>query len=95
MTSNPSLERTARLIAENVASAVERDLDSGALHPLMREALVVELLRALLPAMPAQSAAALVDACNRCLGHFAGFELLIPRVEAVDLDDGSVTMRQG
>ncbi|MCJ2093763.1 hypothetical protein MKK67_14870 [Methylobacterium sp. J-072] len=78
-----------------MASAVERDLDKGALHPLMREALVVELLRALLPAMPTQSGAALAEACNRCLSHFAGFQPPVPQIEAVDLDDGSVTMRQG
>ncbi|MCJ2093155.1 hypothetical protein MKK67_11695 [Methylobacterium sp. J-072] len=78
-----------------MASAVERDLDKGALHPLMREALVVELLRALLPAMLTQSGAALAEACNRCLGHFAGFQPPAPQVEVIDLDDGVVTMRQG
>lgn len=45
MMSSPGLERTARLIAENVASAVDRAQENAVLHPLIREALVVELLR--------------------------------------------------
>lgn len=85
--------RAARAIAENVASAVEREQQNIALHPLIREALMVELLRALLPVMPARSGAALVDACNRCLDRFTGLQSPPQRVEAVDPDDGSVTMR--
>ena len=92
---SPGLERTARLIEENVASAVERNLNKGALHPLMREALLVELLRALLPAMPTQSAAAQVATCNRCLDYFAGFQGPGRRIKAIDLADGSVTTRRG
>ena len=95
MMHSAGLERMARRIAETVTSAVDRDRDDRALHPLMREALVVELLRALLPAMPSRSGAALVEACNRCLGRFAGFELAAPQVQTVDPDDGSVTMRGG
>jgi hypothetical protein len=92
---SPGLERTARVIAENVASAVERGLDSSALHPLIREALMVELLRELLSVMPTSSGLDLADACNRCLHRIAGLHLPIPRVEAVDPGDGSVTMQEG
>ena len=93
MMPSPGLERTARVIAENVTSAVERDLDNSALHPLIREALMVEMLRAVLSVMPTSSGLDLAAACNRCLDRIAGLHLPIPRVAAVDPDDGSVTMR--
>lgn len=92
---DPDIATAARVIAESVASAIEREHKRGALHPLMREALVVELLRRLLPAMSSPSGVALADACNWCLDHFAGFHRPAPQVASVDLADGSVTMRKG
>ena len=88
-------ETVARVIADNVASAVEHQQRRGALHPPMREALVIELLRALLSVMPTQSGAALVKACNLSLGQFAGLQVTRPRVETVSMVDGPVTMRAG
>lgn len=92
MMSSPSLERTARLIAENVVSAVEREQENTSLHPLIYEALIVELLREVLSVMPTESGVVLADACNRCLDRIADLHLPTLRVAAVDPDDGSVMM---
>lgn len=93
MMPSPGLERAARVVAVNVASAVERGLDSSALHPLIRQALMVALLRELLSVMPTSSGRDLADACNRCLDRLAGLHLPIPRVTSVDPDDGMVAPR--
>jgi hypothetical protein len=99
MMQSPDLERTARLIAENVVSAVEREQETTPfqppLHPLIREALMVKLLRELLRVMPTQSGAVLADACNQCLDRFTSLKFSAARVEAIDPDDGSVAMREG
>lgn len=92
MMQSPGSERTARLIAENVVSAIEYAQESTSLHPLIHEALMVELLREVLSVMPTQSSAVLADACNRCLDRISGLHLPTPRVQAIDPEDGSVTM---
>lgn len=94
MMPSPGLERTARLIAENVIAAVAREPAAAALHPLMRDALMVALLREILPAMPAGSGEALAAACNRCLDRLTDLHMAMPRVETVDLFDGAVTLRR-
>ena len=93
----PDLERAARVVAENVASAVEREQEGPSHHPLIREALMVELLRALLPVMPLQSSAALVEALQslrRLLRRFPGGGGRAT-VRGGRPGDGSVTMRRG
>jgi hypothetical protein len=92
MVRSPEIEAAARIIAENVISAVERERENTSLHPLICEALTVELLRGLLSVMPTQSGTVLADACNRCLDRIADLHLPTPRVAAVDPEDGSVTM---
>ena len=52
------------------------------------------LVRHLLAVMPTDASEVLAAACNRGLNEAAGaVSLGGPRVEAVDLADGSVTMR--
>ena len=88
-------ERAAKIVAENVVSAVMRDPSSPLRNtPRAREAAVTAIIIELLRVMPTRDSDRLAAACNRGLS-----ELLIaassgPRVEAVDPDDGSVTMRQ-
>ena len=90
---SPELERFATLIADNVVSAFERDRDGAPFHPTMRVTLVSVLVRSLLLVMPTTSSDALAAACNRGLDDVVGAICLVgPRVEAVDPNDGSVTM---
>jgi hypothetical protein len=89
---SPEIEAAVRIIAENVVLAVEREQENIALHPLIYDALMVELLREVLSVMPTESGTVLVNACSRCLDRIADFHLPTPRVTAVDPADGSVTM---
>ncbi|MGU3330317.1 hypothetical protein ACLBXB_25670 [Methylobacterium mesophilicum] len=96
MLDSPTLESAAHIIAENVVSAVERECNDASFDDLARETVVARLLREILFAMPTRSSRALATACNRALDNTAGvMGLSSPRVEAVNPDDGSVTMRQG
>ena len=95
MVRSPRLERTAQIIAENVVSAFERDRDGAGFHPTDRETIVATRLRCLLAVMPTASRDVLALACNRGLDDALGeIRPANPRVAAVDLDDGSVTMRR-
>jgi hypothetical protein len=93
----PDLEQAARVIAENVVSAVEHGRHGiGGLKRPAHTAAITELMRVLLSVMPTDDSAVLAAACNSVLADiFVAMGLTGPRVEAVDLDDGSVTMRQG
>ena len=94
MTHGPDIETAAKVIAENVVSAFEREQDGAEFRPTAREAIVSVLVRSLLVIMPTTSSDVLVAACNRGLDDMVGAAGLVsPRVEAVDPDDGSVTMR--
>ena len=94
MMQSPVLESAAHIIAENVASAFERACDGADFDDFSREAIVARLLRDLLSVMPTQCSNTLTAACNRALDNTAGvMGLSGPRVETVDPDDGSVTMR--
>ena len=93
MMPSPDLERFAALIANNVISACEREQDGAEVHPNARETTVSVLVRYLLFVMPTTSSDLLAAACNRGLDDVVGaVGLISPRVEAVDPDDGSVTM---
>ena len=86
----------ARLIAENVASAFARECDDAGFDDFFREIVVARLLREILSVMPTRSSNTLTAACNRALDNTAGVMGLSGlRVEAVDPNDGSVTMRHG
>jgi hypothetical protein len=91
----PDIEAAAQIIAENVVSAFERGrLGIGGLKHVERAAAVSELMCRLLSVMPTDDSAILAAACNIVLADiFAAMGLTGPRVEAVDPDDGSVTMR--
>ena len=92
----PDVEVAAKVIAENVVSAVERECNDAGFDDQARETIVARLLREILFVMPTRSSNTLTAACNRALDNTAGvMGLSGPRVEAVDPDDGSVTMRQG
>lgn len=94
MKPNPDLERFATLIADNVVSTFERDRDGAPFRPTMRVTVVSVLVRSLLLVMPTASSHALASACNRGLDDvLEAIGLGGPRDEAVDPDDGSVTMR--
>ncbi|TXN00060.1 hypothetical protein FV242_23340 [Methylobacterium sp. WL64] len=94
MLNSPTLESAAHIIAENVVSAVERECNDAGFDDLARETVVARLLREILFAMPTRSSKTLATACNRALDNTAGvMGLSSPRVEAVDPNDGSVTMR--
>lgn len=93
MMPSPDLERFAALIANNVVSAFEREQDGAEFHPIARETTVSVLVRCLLVVMPTTSSDVLTKACNRGLDDVVGaVGLVSTRVEAVDPDDGSVTM---
>ena len=90
----PGLESAAHIIAENVASAFERARADADVNDLFRETVVARLLREILFVMPTQCSNTPTAACNCALDNTVGvMGLSGPRVEAVDPDDGSVTMR--
>jgi hypothetical protein len=90
---SPGLERTAHIIAENVASAIARDPASPLRdRPRAREAVLTAIMVELLRVMPTDDSDRLAAACNRALDELAITGLPRPRVSAVDPDDGSVTM---
>ena len=87
-------ESVAHIIAENVASAFEHECDGDSFDDRVREIIVARLVRNLLSAMPTRSSNVLTAACNRALDDTVGETGFIgPRVENIDLEDGSVTMR--
>jgi len=91
----PNLEQAAQVIAENVVSAVIRDLSSLRDTPMARDAAVTAIMIELLRVMPTEDSDRLAEACNRGLGELVITEALGPIVEAVDPENGSVTMRVG
>lgn len=94
MMHTPDLERFAHVTADNVVSAVMRDPQSPLRNtPAAREAAVTAILVELLRALPTEDSDRLAGACNRGLGELMITEASGPVVEAVDPDDGSVTMR--
>ncbi|MGH1574997.1 hypothetical protein ACRAWG_35585 [Methylobacterium sp. P31] len=78
-------------VAENVVSAYERFREEPYL-PERRAAAVAGFLRELLAVMPTTSGAVLVTACNRHLSTLPDHGWFSPRVETIDLTDGSVTL---
>ena len=88
-------ETAAKIIADNVVSAYARDRDgSGALNPGVRDIVVGKLVQALVRVLPSEDGAFLATVCNFTLvDALGGMDTGGPRVEAVDPDDGSVTMR--
>ena len=89
-------ETAARIIAENVVSAALRDAASSLRDTSMaRDAAITAIMIELLRIMPTDDSDGLAEACNRGLGELAIIGALGPLVEAVDPDDGSVTMRAG
>ena len=90
----PDLKQFALIIAENVASAFESARKGKAFQTGEREMVVAGLMRELLPVLPTADKDALAEACNRYISVMAEVGLNGPRVEAVDLNDGSVAMRK-
>jgi hypothetical protein len=91
----PEVEIAAKIIAENVILAVEHGQHGvGGLKRTEHTAALADLMRALLNVMPTDDSADLAAACNNVLADiFAAMGLNGPRVEAVHLNDGSVTVR--
>ncbi|MHB2204922.1 hypothetical protein [Methylobacterium sp. CM6257] len=90
------VESAVKVIAENVISTFARDHDgAGAFLAAGRDMALGGLMRELLGVMPTDDSHVLAAACNRFLDRLATMSTPGPRVEAVDPDDGSVTMRQG
>ncbi|GJE53203.1 hypothetical protein GOFOIKOB_6279 [Methylobacterium tardum] len=93
--SGPDLEQAAKIIAENVVSALMRDQRSPLRDTVMsRDAAMTAIMVELLRVMPTEDSERLAEACNRGIGELAITGMLGSRVGAVDPDDGSVTMRQ-
>ena len=94
---NRDYEQAARIIAENVVSAFERGRHGiGGLKTVERAAAISELMRRLLTVLPTEDSDVLAAACNSVLDDvLAAMGLPGSRVESVDPDDGSVTMRRG
>ena len=95
MMHGPDIEIAAKIIAENVISAVEHGRHGiGGLKRAEHAVALADLMHAVLNVMPTDDSAVLAAACNSVLADiFAAMGLTGPRVEAVDPDDGSVTMR--
>lgn len=92
----PDIEQAAKIIAENVVLAVMRDpMPSLRDTPIAREAAVTAIMIELLRVMPTEDSDRLAGACNRGLGELMITEVSGPVVDAVDPNDGSVTVRQG
>lgn len=92
---NINVEAAAKIIAENVVWAFEHGRHGvGGFKHIERAAAADELMRVLLGVMPTADSAVLATTCNGVLAEiFAAMGLTGPRVEAVDAEDGSVTMR--
>lgn len=91
---DPDVETAAKVIAENVVSAFVREREEpGGFTGAGRDMAVAGLMRELLGVMPTDDGDVLAAACNRFLDRLAAMNMPGPRVEAVDPDDGSVTMR--
>ena len=92
--SGPDSETAAKVIAENVVSAFEREREgAGGFIGAGHDIAIGGLMRELLAVMPTDDSDVLAAACNRFLDTLATMSMPGPRVEAVDPDDGSVTMR--
>ena len=87
----PDVETAARIIAENVVSAYERFREEPYL-PEKRAVAVAGFLRELLTVMPTSSGAVLATACNRHLSTLPDHGWFSPRIETIDVTDGSVTL---
>ena len=79
------------MVAENVVSAYELFRDEPYL-PEKRALAVARFLRELLAVMPTTSGAGLTTACNRHLSTLPDHGWFNPRLEMVDITDGSVTL---
>ena len=91
--SGPDVETAAKIIAENVVSAFERERDGiGGFIGAGRDMALAGVMRELLDVMPTDDSNVLAAACNRFLDRLTPMGMPGPRVEAVDPDDGSVTM---
>ena len=95
MTQSLALERFANLIAGNVVSAYIRESEGlRNVNPPVREIVVSKLVQDLLRILPAGDGAFLATVCNFSLADtLGGMDTGGPRVEMVDPDNGSVTMR--
>lgn len=90
----PDIETAARIIAENVVSAIKHGRHGiGGLKRPAQTAAITALMRTLLSVMPTDDSAILATACNSVLADiFTAMGLTGRRVEAVDPDDESVTL---
>lgn len=92
--SGPDLETAAKVIAENVVSAYAREQQEiGGFSDVGWDMAVSSMMGELLAVMPTEDSDVLAAACNRFLDRLATMSMPGPRVEAVDPDDGAVTMR--
>ena len=93
MMPSPGLERAAQVVAENAVLAFERGWNGAGPMLAERNALMRAIVRELLAVMPTTSGEQLAEACNRGLEVMTGTGIVGPRIELVDVSDGSVTMR--
>ncbi|WP_147028067.1 hypothetical protein [Methylobacterium oxalidis] len=90
----PDADRVARTVAENVYAAYSRQI-SGATHPQTEQTMLARLAEAIRPQVPSGAPGAIIEAANGVLDAWERQdpEVRGPRVSAIDLIDGSVTVR--
>ncbi|MER2269758.1 hypothetical protein [Methylobacterium oxalidis] len=90
----PDADRVARTVAENVYAAYSRQM-SGATHPQTEQTMLARLAEAIRPQVPSGAPGAIIEAANGVLDAWERQdpEVRGPRVSAIDLIDGSVTVR--
>ena len=93
MNDTPSVDRTARTIAENVYAAYMRQAE-GPIHPQLEQTLVTRLVEVIRTEVPGGTARDIVGAANTVLDawELQDGEIHGPRVSAFNSVDGSVSM---
>ena len=90
----PDVDKAARTIAENVYAAFTR-IATMPTEPLAEQTVLTRLVEAIRLEIQQGSMPAIVDAANGALDAWEQRDKDVhgPRVEAIDLRDGAVTMR--
>ena len=88
-------QAAAQIIAENVVSAYVRARPGiNTIGRTVRDIAMGALMQALLRVLPTDDGKLLTDVCNFALDDaLGGIDPSGPRIEAIDPDDGVVTMR--
>ncbi|WP_375454129.1 hypothetical protein [uncultured Methylobacterium sp.] len=91
--------RTLRVATRHLGRALPECVSDGAFvhaEPLAEQTVLTRLVEAIRPQIPSGSMPAIVDAANGALDAWEQRDEAVrgPRVKAIDLHDGAVTMRR-